>query len=293
MNDMSISREEHLGNQGKLPSTTKCGRSYSINYDFFKEWSADMAYVLGFTATDGCIRVNNDPVYKENGSIKSYKGIYQLTWSVTDRTVLEYILQVMQGTYVIRERPTSYYTKYNYKNVKQQWYVTINSKEIVCDLAFLGIVPNKSKTILLTDNIPTEYIPDYIRGVMDGDGCWSLDIAHKTPHPRAFITSGSKIYLQQIGDLLKMEIGIIPKIYQNERGIYNLSYGGREVAALALYINRGFMIERKREKMLQVISNYQPKVCKKCGHNFIKVAGLENQCYKCHNQKDQDIVCSM
>jgi len=129
----TISREENPGNRGKLPSTTKRYRTYSVNSDYFKEWNQDMAYILGFTATDGCIRINNDPIYKDNGSIKTYKGIYQVMWSCTDREVLEFIKDQLETGHPIKDRPISYYT--NVKNPKPQWYITISNKEMVNDLA--------------------------------------------------------------------------------------------------------------------------------------------------------------
>jgi len=282
MNEL-ISSEGHLQKEGKPRSETKCYRTYSVNTDFFKIWSHEMAYVLGFTATDGYVRVNNNAITKPNGSIIKQKGIYQITWSVTDLEVLEYIKKTTKAEHPIKERPISYYKKYKYKNVKKQWYITINSKEMVNDLALLGILPAKSKTIVLPDNYPNEFMSSYIRGIMDGDGCWSLDKAHKKQHPRAFITSGSKEYLTQIGNYLKKQIGIIPKIYTNKRGIHNLSYGGREVAALAYYImqDNGFMIERKFKKMIETIKGYKQAKCNVCGKPFIHVAGLQKKCKQC------------
>lgn len=285
-----ISREEHLVKQGKLPSETTCHRTYTVNVDYFKIWNHDMAYILGFTATDGCIRINNGIIRKPNGSIIKSKGIYQVTWSGTDMDVLEYIKNMIKCEHPIKVRPVSYYSKYNYKNVKEQWYLTISSKEIVTDLMTLGIGPKKSNITTLPSDYPVEYMNSYIRGVMDGDGCWALDIAHKKPHPRAFITSGSYDYLTRIGEYLKKEIGIIPKIYTNSRGVHNLSYGGKEVPALSYYItnlNDYFMIGRKKERMLEVIKGYKETKCTICGSKFIQVSTLQKVCKKC---KVQEIV---
>ena len=45
----------------------------------------------------------------------------------------------------------------------------IHSKEIKKDLAELGIGPNKSLTVPFPD-IPEEFLPSFVRGVIDGDG---------------------------------------------------------------------------------------------------------------------------
>jgi hypothetical protein len=45
----------------------------------------------------------------------------------------------------------------------------INSKEIKKDLEKLGILANKSLTVPFPD-VPGEYLPSFVRGVIDGDG---------------------------------------------------------------------------------------------------------------------------
>ena len=47
--------------------------------------------------------------------------------------------------------------------------LVINSKEIKRDLESLGIKPNKSYTVTMP-KIPKQFMPDFIRGVIDGDG---------------------------------------------------------------------------------------------------------------------------
>lgn len=94
---------------------------------------------------------------------------------------------------------------------------------------------------------------------------------NKIPLFRILIKYTDKAKLSCIGSFLKHEIGIIPKIYK-ENDCFVLLYGGNEVAALNFYITRQFS------------ENHKPKVCNECGEFFIKVAGLQNKCNKCHNK---------
>jgi len=112
---------------------------YKVNIDFFKKWSSQMAYILGFTFADGNI-------YKTT-----------LAWDLKeDKEILEKINQVMDSDYPISFRRTSFRLR--------------NSNPIIInDIQKLGICPNKSKNMLLPD-IPSRFFSHFARGFFDGDG---------------------------------------------------------------------------------------------------------------------------
>lgn len=113
-----------------------------VDEDFFKEWTNEMAYVLGFVFTDGNISNNT------------------LTISQNERYILEEINKAMASDCRITRRA----------NGKNDLYtLIINRKEIVEDLKSLGITESKSRTMEFPE-VPTEYLPHFIRGVIDGDG---------------------------------------------------------------------------------------------------------------------------
>src|SRR5699024_2389518 len=119
---------------------------YKVDEDFFKEWSNEMAYVLGFVFTDGSISNNT------------------LTISQIERYILEEINKAMTSDCSITRRA----------NGKNDIYtLIINRKEIVDDLKRLGITESKSRTMEFP-NVPAEFLPHFIRGVVDGDG-WVQD----------------------------------------------------------------------------------------------------------------------
>lgn len=127
--------------------------SKKINKDFFKVWSHDMAYVVGFFAADGYITHN------KRGA--SYWGI-----EITDKNLLVTIRKIVASEHTIHARIRS-------GNESTLYRLQIGSKEMVNDLSLLGFFAKKTNII----QIPTmhqKYIPDFIRGYFDGDGnVWS------------------------------------------------------------------------------------------------------------------------
>lgn len=64
-------------------------RRYTVNEDYFKTWSASMAYVLGFFAADGCLP----------------KDLQLVSFSQKDPKILEDIREELQSTHPIKTNP--------------------------------------------------------------------------------------------------------------------------------------------------------------------------------------------
>lgn len=82
--------------------------------------------------------------------------------------------------------------------------LTINSKIIKEDLNQLGITPNKSSTVVFP-NVPTEYLPAFVRGVIDGDG-W---VDHEGYSLN--VTTASEIFVKGLSDVL-IEWNLFPDV---------------------------------------------------------------------------------
>jgi len=121
-----------------------------INQDFFKTWSSDMAYVLGFVVADGC-------VCKRKDRINSY--IFDITSK--DKSILIKIKKVLRSDHTIGIKYNSLKMPYN--------HLFICNKVICEDLIKLGINPRKTYN-LEPIKVPEKYFPDYVRGFFDGDG---------------------------------------------------------------------------------------------------------------------------
>lgn len=123
----------------------------TLNQDFFKTWSSEMAYVLGFFAADG-------------GMIQNQRGACFIEFTSTDRIVLEHVQRVTGSNHRISVRVR------NNVKWKMSYRLQIGSKEWFSDLLRLGFTPNKS-LILAFPDVPETCIGDFVRGYFDGDGC--------------------------------------------------------------------------------------------------------------------------
>jgi hypothetical protein len=109
--------------------------------------SADFAYFLGLMATDGCVR--------ECG----YTSFVSL-----DECSVSFVRDFVSPSAPIRREATKA------GNSAFRW--SIWSVTLVQLLATYGIHPRKSLTIPFPDQaIPEPMMWDYLRGVLDGDGC--------------------------------------------------------------------------------------------------------------------------
>lgn len=131
-------------------------RHYFLDENYFEKIdSANKAYIIGFLSADGC----NYPD----------KGTVSMSLEECDKEILEKIRIETKN-----ERPLEFidYTNkhdfgYTYKN---QYRLLMFSRKICNDLNNIGVVPNKSLCLEFSKSIPEKFIPDYIRGVFDGDG---------------------------------------------------------------------------------------------------------------------------
>lgn len=159
-----------------------CLRKYKVNDNFFKTWSHDMAYVLGFWWADGYMRKR----IRKNSFVYGFA----LCQQTKDKYILKNILNAMGSNnpiYTPKSRPSSSHFE-------------INSKIIFDDLIALGGVPNKSKFIRMP-SVPHEFIGDFIRGLFDGDGSISINKKYKTTK-QAYICSGNIDFINDLKTIL-------------------------------------------------------------------------------------------
>ncbi len=126
-------------------------RVHSVNKKFFRKWSPNMAYILGFTCADGC-------VYQRT-----------LSWElsnkfVSDKLLLQRFNEELSSNYPIEERSKSYRLR-------------INSFSLIEDINLFGIIPNKTK-VLKFPEVPNCQLRHFIRGFLDGDG-WIITRVRK------------------------------------------------------------------------------------------------------------------
>ncbi|PFR46421.1 LAGLIDADG family homing endonuclease [Bacillus cereus] len=188
-------------------------RKYDITENFFKTWSNNMAYILGFIAADGVIQ-------KENQCVSiSQKESY----------ILEDIKQELNTNQPL------------YRNKKTGVYMlNINSKTIKDDLMNIhGITSCKSFNIEFPC-VPEEYLHHLVRGYFDGDG-------HVTPH-KYFVSfvGGSYNFMNSFKDILednKFELSFVDK--EKQYRIYLSGKNNVNKFSQWIYKDKGLHLKRK------------------------------------------------
>ncbi len=127
----------------------------------------------------------------------------------------------------------------------------INSKIIKQDLALLGIKHNKSYTVSFP-KVPDEYLPAFVRGVIDGDG-WVQNRGYVMN-----ITTASEKFANGLFAVFqnwKFRTEITKELTQSKKTIYRIWVKGkRDLPKLAdiIYDRAGNLYnERKKMRMIQ------------------------------------------
>lgn len=215
-------------------------KKHSVNSNLFKKWSRDMAYVLGFVAADG--------------NICHSGNAHTLHIASDDKDVIEKIRKVIDYHGPIYEKPRS--------NGKISYNLRICDRMIFYDLEKLGITERKSLT--LYPNVHKDFVVDFLRGFLDGDGTIYLRsgnqyisklrvIFYTASYPMAhFIQSKMKNLL---GNLYNGNIH--SRITKQKTLYYSIGLGHKASTKLLsiLYADTNLYMDRKFQKFLQGIKN--------------------------------------
>jgi hypothetical protein len=176
-----------------------------------------MAYILGLWFADGCI----------------YGGeMFDITLHKKDKYVLKRIAEELKYEGNL----------YDYVN-RQACRINFSCKVIYNDIIALGGVENKS-LIVSFPKIPEKYLPDFIRGYFDGDGC-IMNL--KNNRLNSAFTCGNKQFLIDLLKILKEKAGIIGGSFDDAS--YSLRFGKRDTILLGNYIYKNnpelFLLRKK------------------------------------------------
>jgi len=153
------------------------------NQEFFKEWSSEMAYVLGLIYTDGNLHIRKEKSGYELGT---------LSFGQKDKELVEKFLKLMDCDAQIRFKERK---EFENTTAGELYYFAIGNNDISNDLEKLGITPNKSLEMKFPE-IPEECFRDFVRGLFDGDGSVYLD--NKIMALRIKLLSGSRSFIEQL-----------------------------------------------------------------------------------------------
>lgn len=210
-----------------------------FNKNFFKKWSSEMAYVLGYTFADGAVYSNK-------------RGSSYLEYTSTDLELINKVKVLLNSEHKISKR-----MKYN-PNCKDSYRLQIGGVELLKDLEKYGIRQNKSLTVKFPI-IPNKYLSSFIRGYFDGDGCVHFEKYFKKDRNKdnwvftTDFTSGSKGFLTGLWNSIEKYVsgGYLYK----KRGGYSLVFSRHDSVALfrLMYnnVSSRMFLERKYKVFLK------------------------------------------
>ena len=179
-----------------------------VNKNFFKKWSFEMAYVLGFFAADGYITVNR-------------RGGQFWCFDIGDEKLIKQIRKTIKSTHKIstRKRSDGKYTTYR---------LQIGSSEMCDDLRRLGFSECKTNNLAIP-YIPKKYFSDFVRGYFDGDGHVWVAYINKNRKKQTLVintgfTSCSLKFLEALNDRLEVFNSGKGTIRQGNGNSYRLNF---------------------------------------------------------------------
>lgn len=214
-------------------------KKHAVNFNFFKKWSREMSYVLGFIAADG--------------NICHSGNAHTLHIACDDKDVIEKIKKVLNYSGPIYEKTRPANTKISYS-------LRICDKTIFADLNKLGITERKSLT--LSPVVKPAFITDFLRGYLDGDGTVHVSTGKYPNKLHVIFYTASKRMAKFVHINLKKLLGdyygstIRSRITQYNNPYYSISIGHKASSKLyrKLYRKTSIFMDRKRNKFIQSLS---------------------------------------
>lgn len=209
-------------------------RQFNVDDNYFSTENSNMAYLLGFLASDGTVD-------KKNNRIKIWLSSIDKEFLIKIKEELKYEGDILN------------YITVNGFSVSE---LTFTSQQIKKDLARYNIVPNKTFTFKFPKNLNKKYWIDFIRGYFDGDG--SVSTAGNNAI-RWQICSATKNVLETIVDFFYEEyhikkVSILEQPRKNNT-LYYFQYSTnatKEIFSI-LYKKNSLKLPRKYLKFKELI----------------------------------------
>ena len=159
----------------------------SRNSNYFESIdSRDKAYWLGIMYSDGCV-------------CKRANGSYSISLEMIDK---EHVEKFRDAINAVNHKVLTVHHK-NYDNAKLSYAIHIYDQKMAVDLIKLGCVPKKSFCLSSIPNISREFIYDFLRGFIDGDGCICYNNRNDS---YAFkLVGASPLFLKEVMKILEID----------------------------------------------------------------------------------------
>lgn len=200
-------------------------RKHTINDFYFSKIDTPIkAYWLGFIYADGCVLID-----------RHQRHYFTFHIHKKDADLLKRLCKDLETDY-----PVVF-------GKKDDVHLRISSRQLCNDLINLGVVPRKTYENIRIPNI--SYAMDFIRGVLDGDGCIFKDSISFVCQTRPFLED----IQSHINTIINREG--LGSLCQCASGAWQLKWSGRKASAevfAAIYRDAqvGSFLERKFNKVV-------------------------------------------
>ena len=182
-------------------------RKFNENY-FHKIDTELKAYFLGFIFADGWVVYNKQKRNYEFG----------MELQSCDKYILESLNNELGGVHIIsHSNPTTRVICGVESNIGHHDTLRVYSKNFVENLISCGVVPNKTYNYKIP-KFPMEFFFDFLRGYIDGDGCYHCN----KNHIYMSLTCASEDILRWIQSILN-KYDISTNIYKEKEYKYRLT----------------------------------------------------------------------
>lgn len=203
-------------NQVEMRPIGSWKRKFKVNENYFKTWSNNMAYILGFFMADGCMVQDQQTI----------------SFAQKEKYILMQIKDVIESTHPIIQNP-----------ITGVYILNIHSKIMKTDLMKLHGVTSKKSKELIFPIIPEEYMSHFIRGYFDGDGY----VNYKSYF--VSIVGGSIEFMKSLQN--KIEVHGFTTNFTTHENHYRVYVSGRKTIknfSEWLYKDKELFLERKYEE---------------------------------------------
>ena len=199
-------------------------------------WNHDLAYVVGLLASDGNLSSDGRHmvlVSKDIQQIKTFKRCLGINNKISTKAG-------------------------GYTKIKKYYFVQFGNVNLYRWLQQIGLTPKKSKTISEL-SIPDRYLPDYLRGYIDGDGSFSVFQDSVYPNSQRLymrFASGSLKHLKWIKARIK-SLFCVEGFLRKATRAYELTYAKRATKTLlnVIYYHKDIpCLQRKRNLIEQFLN---------------------------------------
>jgi hypothetical protein len=191
----------------------------------------EKAYIFGFLWADGCLNIKPR---KNKTSLKSLSMILH----PKDKEVIEFIIKHFGGSYT----ESTYFDKRTNKDYDRiTWQ--LNSFEVYDNFKALNFREDSSA-------IPDHLFPHFLRGVIDGDGCFYT----RDTRLEMFITSSYSQDWSYITDRIQFPYNIKLSDYGNQKSSVLYFLGDKKLILDYIYKDSSFSLQRKKNKIIDILN---------------------------------------